>query len=209
MGESHRRRALAVHGYALEVIDGTVHLGGRARAICNDVASLGAQYDFFILLGGWHTKEAGPDITIADRMRDRLLALGVPYEKIVRPLAKGELNHVMPPRDTCEECVLLSRALKMPELADAEPDMIAGRAWIPRIKRIYRKLGIECGEYLPVDFPLSLKERGQEFVAGIIARRDPLGTGSWGKLFRNNRQRRTLREPHPLSCIPLLPPYML
>ena len=99
---------VVLHGYETHC-DGI--LGPLAETICRTALPIlqGDPSKRAILLGGWHLKEAGDVITIADAMELWLLEHDIHPDQIITQKHFPALHGYMPPRDTWEEVVLLRK----------------------------------------------------------------------------------------------------
>lgn len=149
---------VVLHGY--ETYAGG-RLGPLALAVC--VAALAIyraeRNVLFILVGGWHLKEAGAPNTIADTMALWLMENGVPKECIVTQRSMN-LIHFRPPRDTHEELALLRMIRRILGLYGMDPfRFVAWDKHVPRIQAVQRAWKMRRTEAVPVT-PIPTKGYG-------------------------------------------------
>ena len=190
---------VVLHGY--ETYAGG-RLGPLALAVC--VAALAIyraeRNVLFILVGGWHLKEAGASNTIADAMALWLMENGVPKERVITQRGMS-LMHFRPPRDTHEELALLRMIRRMLGLYGMNPfRFIAWEKHVPRIEAVQRTWKMRSTKAVPVT-PIPhqwlWKRRATELCARIAQAFDPQG---YGRIFTRIRRGRTIAS----EGIPLL-----
>ena len=153
-----------------------------------------------ILLGGWHLKEAGADITIADAMQQWLMERGAAEDRIITRKSLG-LLHLMPPRDTHEEAALLKTMLNLLSMNGMDPFQFIAWEWHEqRIQWIYRTWKLRKAECIPVRpaFTGFWKRLAIEACAHVVQLFDPYG---FGTICKKTREKRTLaHEGQPLMA---------
>jgi hypothetical protein len=184
-------------------------LGQQALDMCEEVWRTHDQYDTILLLGGWDATEIGPRPTIAEAMRTWLLNKDPTLEKKIFLPLEPPHRTTMPPRDTAEECMLLSKLFGngfFPKTTtDVDAIVVGGLGgWAFRVWRTYRYLEVPVRNVLGVDSNLSTKARLQNIKVALASIVDPLGIGMFRKQFQNNRAKRTL--DHSMGNA-LLPPF--
>jgi hypothetical protein len=182
---------LAVHGYEIYK---NGQLGPLSKAVCEAAIRM-AEINpdlTLILLGGWHLKEPGPDITISDAMERVINEAGIPTSRLITRRSMN-LGHLMPPRDTHEEIVLLKTIFRAMDICGMEPfQFVAWGPYIRRIRMIQLINNIWEGEGIPVNPPPyrgQFRRRCMEFGGIIMQCIDPQGMGH---VHRSTRKRRTL-----------------
>lgn len=192
LAETEQKPSIVVlHGYE-------THAGGRlgplALGVC--VAALAIYHAernvLFILVGGWHLKEAGAPNTIADTMALWLMENGVPKKRIVTQRSMN-LIHFRPPRDTHEELALLRMIRRMLGLYGMDPfRFVAWEKHVRRIQAAQRTWKMRCTEAVPI-IPIPHQGLWKRHVIELCARIaqvfDPQG---YGKAFTRIRRGRTI-----------------
>lgn len=199
---------LAVHGYAVgwNPERKIPELSPLARVVCEEVSWACRKDENIVFLGGIDAPSlAETGTTIAEIMRDELIVLfGVPDGGFTLPGDIIDLAKVRPPCDTGEEGKLLF--LHLLRNPGATVRVVAVSQWMPRIRRIYRKLGIEVSEFIEVRTVVPPGLRFNLGIANLLSVIDPLGEGIvTGMPLASNRDKRGLAWPGPLDLPALIP----
>lgn len=186
---------VVIHGYEIHC---GKRLGPLAEAVCAAALPI-LQSDPLkraILVGGWHLKEAGDIITIADAMELWLLEQGVHRPgQIITQKRFPELAKLMPARDTWEEIVLLQKMFQALRISKEQSfDFIAWDFHVPRLMNIYRTYRFMRPTALlvtPQPYKGLRYRKRREWAARVLYILDPTGHGV---LCHENRIKRTLAE---------------
>lgn len=186
---------LVIHGYE-------IHRGGRlgplAQAVCTSALPIlrNDPLKRVVLLGGWHLKEAGSSITIADAMKRWLFDQGLHNPtRIITQRDFPSLAEYMPARDAWEETVLLRAIFNDLLISFEQPfHTVAWDFHIPRLTNIYRTYHLmrnTSQAVIPKTHTGLRHRRRMEWAARVLSIIDPTGTGI---LCHETRVRRTLEE---------------
>jgi len=199
-----KKKILIVHGYEFwkdhvgEPDETVCQIGELNATVCQTVAKIHSQYDIIILSCGWYFSNYKWRPTIAEVIRERLIELGVPEEKLHTQFSLGRQNF-FPPRDTMEDVDLLATLLKALGFIPKETEFDAIVIWFmkPRMKFLQRTRRTKCrkiiGAWSGFKFNKdTIRKILTEFLAFPIMLFDPWGGG---KIIARTRRQRTCQVP--------------
>ena len=189
-----KKKILAVHGYEFWL----ACIGILNEVVCQKIAKIHEQYDIIVMCCGWYFPTYQWDRTIAEVIKDRLIQLGVPKEKLHTQFSLGMENFI-PPRDSMEDVDFLASLLKSLGFTPREIEFDAIGIWFmnPRLKYLYWTRKAKCrkviGAYSGFEFNKdTVRKILTEFLAFPIMLFDPWGRG---KIIARTRRKRTCEIP--------------
>ncbi|MDD5291037.1 MAG: hypothetical protein PHZ04_02875 [Patescibacteria group bacterium] len=189
-----KKKILIVHGYEFW----NDHIGELNKTICQTVAKIHGQYDIIVMSCGWYFSSYPWRPTIAEVIKDRLIELGVPAEKLHTQFSLGKDN-LFPPRDIMEDVDFLATLLKSLGFTPRETEFDAIVIWFmkPRVKFLQRTRRTKCqkiiGAWSGFKFNKdTIRKILTEPLAFLIMLFDPWGRG---KIIARTRRQRTCQVP--------------